>query len=190
MSLASEGLFSRRVVEGKHGACTPSCLPSALAVGWAFLGKQSGMAGGPQLGAKEMWISLEAPRHKVFNIIFERGIYPLEKSWMTWPLAQSPEDISSGKGVCAPPLSGRAAPDRSEAAGDSGSGLYNMQVHHCSGLCLVSSPASGSVFQACKSWCSSVSREQRVSLLPWVSGSSHWTSFPGISGSRLPGLPE
>ena len=39
---------------------------------------------------------------------------------MTWPLAQSPENTASGKGLCAPPLSARATPDRSEAASGSG----------------------------------------------------------------------
>ena len=61
-------------------ACPRVC-PVAQGSGGGLgpLGKAEWDGRGPQLGAKEMSISLEAPRHKVFRIIFESGIYPLEE---------------------------------------------------------------------------------------------------------------
>lgn len=47
----------------------------ALIMGRAFLGKQSGMVEKvlPQLGAKEIWVFIEAAKHKMPNVISEGG---------------------------------------------------------------------------------------------------------------------
>lgn len=67
VSLESEGLFSRRVVERKD--------VFALVVDWALSGKQSRM-GGSSVGSRRNVDLLEAPRHKVFSVIFGVGSTP------------------------------------------------------------------------------------------------------------------
>lgn len=68
VSLESEGLFSRRGGREEGRVCS-GC-------GLGPLGQAEWDGRGPQLGAEEMSISLEAPRHKVFSVIFEWDLPP------------------------------------------------------------------------------------------------------------------
>lgn len=114
-------------------------------------GKQSGMEGS-SAGSRRNVDLLEAPRHKVFSIIFEWDLPPgriLDDS------ASDPEsgEHSPGKDLCGPPLQARAAPDSSAAAGDAlgERARQHADARHRSAAAWHQASARGSVFQACKS---------------------------------------
>lgn len=69
--------------------------------GLGLPGQAEGDGRGSSVGSqRNVDLPCEAPGHKVFNIMFESGIYPLEESWMTWPLAQRHEDSLRQRRVC------------------------------------------------------------------------------------------